>query len=203
MDINELHKEMNMEYDELAAYLQQKYNKPARAFFCNSECKSEAKDIKRAKEGLYIHHIKEIEVDNLQKKEQAKANPWEYQEPQNLCYCNYLEHLLLHIKCNKIRCARENRFVIDGVLNHIVPELNHIYTENPVYSGTQEWRNAVKALIIDNYAEYQEILSKWIEDVKSYVLGERLSLNKVLQWKGFSKGKSDYEKAMEYFRFFS
>ena len=200
MNATELQKEMAMTYDELTAYLQNKYGKPSRAYFCTNECKTKS-PITRTDEGLFIHHIKETEVDNLQDKNQAKANPWEYQESDNLCYCNYLEHLILHIKINIMRSAQADALAFDGVINHIVPDLNYIYLDNPVETAKNRlWRNKVKEIIIDNYNEYQEILQIWVDAVKNYTWGNMLSVNKLLSWRGYSIPKPTLYEAINDFR---
>ena len=161
MDKKELSMELLMEYDELVEYLQTKYGKPTRAYFCTSSCKSKA-PITRGNEGLFVHHVKETEIDDLSVPECAREYPWEYQQPDNLCYCNYLEHLLLHILINIMRCKRNKHFVSDGVLHHIIPAINHIYQDNPIYTTkNQLWRNAAKEQIVGNEAEYKEMLLFW------------------------------------------
>lgn len=168
MDKKEISMELLMGYDELVEYLQNKYGKPARAYFCTSSCKSKA-PITRGNEGLFVHHVKETEIDDLSVPERAKEYPWEYQQPDNLCYCNYLEHLLLHCLINKIRCDRNGVFVCDGVIHHLIPNINHIYQENPVYTAkNQLWRNAAKEQIWGNDKDYEAILEKWLTSIKKY-----------------------------------
>lgn len=180
MNSNELKKEMNMKYEELTLYLQNKYGKPSRAYFRTTTCKSKS-PITRGNEGLYIHHIKETEVDNLAQPEQAIEYPWEWQLPENLCYCNLLEHLLLHIHINETRSEEAGFLVIDGVLNHIVPELNHIYLHNPIYDNPRsEWRNAVKESVIENYEEYNEILTRLLAIIHRYI--PSTTINILLNW---------------------
>lgn len=183
MNQQELYKEINMSYDELTEHLQQKYGLAERAYFRTETCKTKSL-ITRTNEGLYIHHIKETEIDDLSKPERALAYPWEYQMPNNLCYCNYLEHLLLHIHINIMRVRDRGAFVCDGILNHIIPELNHIYTDNPVYeSKNQLWRNNIKEQIIDNYEEYKLILAHWINLLDSYNT-YNMTVEKLLTWRG-------------------
>ena len=162
-------KELEMSYEELTTYLQSKYGLPERAYFRTPTCKSKS-PITRGSEGLYIHHIKETETDNLAQSEIAIEHPWDYQLPENLCYCDLLEHLLLHVHINAKRCKNANGFLIDGIINHLIPELNHIYRDNPIYSDPKSlWRNAAKEKIIKEQENYLLILSKWCDLIKDYI----------------------------------
>lgn len=164
------YKELTMDYKELTTYLQTKYGLPERAYFRTPTCKSKS-PITRGNEGLYIHHIKETEADNLAQPEIAIEYPWEYQLPENLCYCDFLEHLLLHTHTNIQRCKNAQCFVIDGIITHLIPELNHIYKNNPCYTDSKNmWRNAVKEKIINNYEKYLLILEQWLKQLKDYDL---------------------------------
>lgn len=53
--------------------------------------------------GFQIHHIREIEPNGklISKEEYAEKCPFEWQMPNELCYCNILEHLMLHISIEK------------------------------------------------------------------------------------------------------
>ena len=53
--------------------------------------------ISRGNEGLQCHHICEDITPSLSDKDVASNNSIEYQAIENLCYCNLLEHLFLHI----------------------------------------------------------------------------------------------------------
>ena len=87
-----------MSYLDQCIYLQHKYSLPTRAYFLTPTCKSKTgTKISRTSEGLIIHHLKENYFPDLSKTEHAILQPWEYQEPQNLVYCNYIEHLILHV----------------------------------------------------------------------------------------------------------
>ena len=50
----EYQKQFNMDYMNLAAYLQEKYGKPIGSYFLNESCKSANNKIKRIKDGLFI-----------------------------------------------------------------------------------------------------------------------------------------------------
>ncbi len=87
----------SLKYLDLCKYLQDKYGIPQGDYFVSESCATPNLKIKRSNEGLFIHHIKECEFPDLSKKEMALLMPYEYQKANNLVYCNYFEHLLLHI----------------------------------------------------------------------------------------------------------
>ena len=91
---------LNTPYDEYVSYLQNKYGLPAQPYYRWSDDNSTLIKgrVSRAKEGLQVHHVKENTVSGLSKPEIAGQYDIGYQSPENLCYCNVLEHFLLHIK---------------------------------------------------------------------------------------------------------
>lgn len=185
MKESEIKTEMALSYEELVQYLQNKYGIPTHAYFRTKTCKSKA-PISKTNEGLFIHHIKETEIADLSNPTEAQAAPWEHQLPHNLCYCNYLEHLLLHIHINILRNQTSSLYVIDGLLKHLIPALNHIYRDKPHYDTPgQEWRNQLIAPIIENEEEYKELLKLWIRGIKDYS-ELNFSLEKVISWEGFA-----------------
>ena len=87
----EYQKQFAMSYLDQCTYLQNKYGLPSRAYFLTPTCKSKTgTKISRTSEGLVIHHLKENYFPDLSKTEHAILQPWEYQEPLNLVYCNYI-----------------------------------------------------------------------------------------------------------------
>ena len=157
----ELKKEALMSYQELSTYLQRKYGLPSKPYFTNENCYTKSKINSRANEGLFIHHIKEDEEFNLSNEEVALINPFEYQLPYNLCYCNYIEHMLLHMKivfnANSILSERNkyNALGIRGLLLYIVPQINVMY-KGKVYKKT--WKNKAFEVIRENEEDYKKLL---------------------------------------------
>ena len=101
MDRCEIEKELRMTYEELCKYLQGKYGIAKVNYFPNEECRARNKKVSRTNEGLFCHHIYEkFGGSNLCHPSMARQYPYEYQKRENLVYCNYLEHLLLHLKIN-------------------------------------------------------------------------------------------------------
>lgn len=92
---------MEMNYDEFVSYLLKKYGPAKYDYFTNATCKTKSKRISRTKEGLFCHHIDEDKGYMLSHTGCALEQPFEYQKAERLVYCNYIEHLLLHILIGK------------------------------------------------------------------------------------------------------
>jgi hypothetical protein len=87
-----------MTYDQMVTILKEKYGTVNGDYFLDKQCTKFNPFIKRAQEGLHIHHIKENEMRGLSKPEYARNASFEYQKSKNLVYCDVLEHFLLHCK---------------------------------------------------------------------------------------------------------
>ena len=95
----------------------------------------------------------------------AKLQPFEYQMPENLVYCDYLEHLLLHI----LICEKEpfgvfdenNKMFFDvgsgGIKNFIVPELNDFYSG---YVSPKEYENKNFEVVKNDKDIFLELISR-------------------------------------------
>ena len=122
----------------------------------------------RTKEGLICHHICEDIAIMLSEPTHAKTNPFEYQLAKNLCYCDYLEHLFLHI----LICENPNKdknlleaVGIGGVINFIVPELNDLYSG---WVTSQGWRKNCHYKVINDIDVYFELLKRFKKNCKNY-----------------------------------
>jgi hypothetical protein len=99
MNMTEFKAVQNMTYLEYCDYLQGKYgiglaDYMTKSYNPNPKCK-------RTKEGLIAHHKMEDRAIMIADKNQAQLYPFEYQRKENIVYCDYLEHLWLHILiCN-------------------------------------------------------------------------------------------------------
>lgn len=111
----------------------------------------------RTSDGLVIHHIMECEEILLCKKEVALTCPYEWQEPQNLVYCDYLEHLLLHIKIVEYYAPYRGAVGYGGT-DFIIGELNDVYSG---YKTNQKWREALHNKIINDKDVYLAILKDY------------------------------------------
>lgn len=159
--------EDSMSYEELCAYLQQKYGMTQGSYFLTESCSSVNKNIKRSTEGLEIHHIKEWNEDdllcvNLCDATLARRHPYSFQESSNLCYCNLLEHFILHCKINLLRTSVLHDFLPDG-LQLIINKLDNIYDNVNMTSLMEKQYEVIK----ENYREYIELYNKWVTDLQN------------------------------------
>lgn len=175
-----LKEELKLNYLDLCKHLQDKYGVPSGNYFLTKSCKTKNNKITRGNDGLFIHHIKENEEADLSKTDRATACPFEYQESQNLCYCNYLEHLILHMKIVQeyldVAYVYENgcleKFVgVGGLNNHIIPEINDFYNG---YEYSRDWQ--IKAFNLVDFDSFEEL--------------KKMSYNVIV--KTFAKAGSNY-----------
>lgn len=177
MNINEYNKIKNLNYDEYCNYLKEKYGE-AKVDYLTPSLKKNNK-ISRTKEGLFCHHIKEDSSILLCDPRMASEAPIEYQKKENLCYCDYLEHLLLHI----LICEKRGKDVtydedhwpvgIGGIEAYLVPKLNDIYSgwntplawEIPCVNKIKEDKDVYLTLIKrfkDNCSEYPRYEERYL-----------------------------------------
>jgi hypothetical protein len=95
MNMAEFQQIKNMTYEQYCDYLQEKYgiglaDYMTKSYNVNTKCK-------RTKDGLVAHHKTEDKMIMLSTKEYAQMCPFEWQQKENIVYCDYLEHLLLHV----------------------------------------------------------------------------------------------------------
>ena len=179
MEHNEILKEMEMNYEKLVEYLKGKYGEAKYDYFTNTTCKSRSKRVTRTKGGLFCHHIDEDKGCNLSDGHYAVEQPYEYQRADRLVYCNYLEHLLLHIQIGKDRYWKEHGkfrfpkeffyFIMPGII-FICSEINDLF-ENK--GSSVEWRNRCFKEIEDNFEDYIYILNHFIKYMVDRYEGSR------------------------------
>ena len=181
MDKLDLEKQISLSYDDQLKYLKEKYGLVTGNYFLNESLRSTNQKAKRGSEGLYIHHDKEwnpedIGCHSLSSKELALKYPFEYQKEENLTYCNALEHFLLHIKIYELRKQALDGFLfIDGIESYIIPFLNDIYR---AHHFNKQYLKATKESIKDNYDQYLQLLD-WYSQVAEREVDELLVLS---QW---------------------
>lgn len=125
---------------------------------------------KRTKEGLVAHHKYEDHAIMLSSKEYAIKNPFEWQLAKNIVYCDYLEHLFLHILICENPAKEQNPdevVGIGGVINFLVPELNDVYSG---WKTKQEWRMNYHNLIINDKDVYLTLLKRFKNTCNNYPL---------------------------------
>lgn len=129
VDEKELNALSQMSYKELCDFLVRKYGPVNEPYFINETCKTVNHRIKRTREGLFIHHVGEKDFIELANPKYALIAPYDYQLPKNLVYCNYFEHLFLHIRIVKeflsLKKVLETNMAvgIGGLVNFILPEI--------------------------------------------------------------------------------
>ena len=163
MESEEIKKGMLMSYNEYASSLQRKYGRVPGDYFCTPSCKSKNnKKNSRTSEGLLIHHIMENKVAKLSDSDIAVQCPFDYQKAENLVYCNYLEHLLLHIKIVEEHKDNSNDSLIGirGIVTYICPELNEYYCG---LRDFESWRLNCLDMVKENYEDYIELLKYFIQ----------------------------------------
>ena len=170
MNIEEYNKVKDFTYNEYCEYLQNKYGKAKLGYFTENWTKR--KNITRTKEGLIIHHIKEDTAIMLSKEELARLQPYEYQSVDNLAYCNYLEHLLLHILIVEENATREDKEAevgIGGIINFIVPELNDWYSGYFKGKDSKAWQVNCYKIVKDNEDTYLALIERYLNFVKDNI----------------------------------
>ena len=91
----------------------------------------------------------------------AMQNPFEWQLAENIIYCDYLEHLFLHILICENPAEERNEFEavgIGGVVNFIVPELNDVFSG---WKTNQTWRETCHNAIKDDKEVYMTLLKRF------------------------------------------
>ena len=165
MDMREFELVKNMSYEQYCDYLQEKYGIGVCDYFtANWSPKSKCK---RTKEGLFAHHKAEVYVPQLSKKEQAKSFPFEWQTAEWIVYCDYLEHLLLHIMICKDPKPVNSNFIVGlgGIINFLVPQINDMYAGLELQ---QEWRQICFAKIAEDKTVYLELLKMFYSGCLSH-----------------------------------
>jgi len=130
-----------MNYESYCDFLIKKYGQPDRPYFTNSNCKSKPKENSRTKEGLCIHHIWEDQIIRLSDPRIAKMMPFELQMPKNLLYCDYVEHLILHIKITEESDGTELFKVGVGGVKLLIPTINDFLCKE--YTCWRQWPSKV------------------------------------------------------------
>jgi len=187
MTKEEIEFEIDLSYNELVAYLLAKYGVAKYSYFCTNSCKSKQTKNMRTKDGLFLHHIGEKEHIMLCNAEFAKQWDFEkYQGADKLVYCNYLEHLLLHVKITKEYMERDQLKLfqsekiemvgIGGVVDFIGPELVTYY-ETPPLGG---WQSRVFEEVKDNYDEFTRICALFELDNPLYDLSKTTMLSEFM-----------------------
>ena len=161
MTLDEYREVKDFCYREYCDYLHQKYGKPAQSYMLPSFEKS--RGISRTSEGLVVHHVFEDTAILLSTKEYAQKFPFEWQCPDNLVYCDYLEHLLLHV----LICESPKNYGVGirGAVCYLIPELNDWFGGFPL---KQQWKVSCYQKIKGDVDCYIEIVNRLIRYSHEY-----------------------------------
>lgn len=166
MNLAEYERVKGLTYLQYCDYLQKKYGMGLCDYMTRSWNKNQK--VTRTKEGLLAHHKFEDHAILLANKEHAMQNPYEWQLAKNIVYCDYLEHLLLHILICEYPAEDQNKneaVGIGGVINFLVPELNDFYSG---WITNQGWRLNCHNLIRDDKAVYLTLIKRFKDLWKDY-----------------------------------
>ena len=153
MTIEEYNKVRNLTYDQYLTYLKDKHG---RVPFKYGTRKNNV-----YKPGLFIHHDKEDTISSLSSGDNKKQYP-EYQVPEYLTYCTYLEHLLLHIMIGR-EADPEKHLGLNGPCRYIIPALLNYYNEGFTNPG---WNEAYYTCLKGNKEVFDLLLAEYNSLVK-------------------------------------
>ncbi|MFI3250017.1 MAG: hypothetical protein R3Y07_03550 [Eubacteriales bacterium] len=165
MNLTEYNEVATLSYLEYCDYLQEKHGVGKYDFMTKSWNKNSKST--RTKEGLIAHHKFEDHAIMLSTKEFAMQCPFEWQLAENLIYCDYLEHLLLHVLICESPIEEETfgTVGVGGVMNFIAPELNDLYSG---WQTNQPWRANCHELVAEDKAVYLEIIKRFKANCRHY-----------------------------------
>lgn len=166
MDLIEYEKVKEMTYLEYCDYLQNKYG----IAICDYMTKSWNKNNKvtRTKEGLLAHHKYEDHAILLADKDHAMRHPFEWQKAENIIYCDYLEHLFLHIlicESPSDQKVKNEAVGIGGIINYLVPELNDFYSG---WEPRLEWKKICYERVRGKKELYMVLLRRFKMNCSNY-----------------------------------
>ena len=174
---------LKLSYNEYAVYLKAKYGKVP-ANYCyktkNGTYLINSKQISRTNDGLMIHHILEDQylylANNNTINEIMNSHP-ETQDADNLVYCDYLEHLLLHIKITEELDTANFIYGWGGIFSivkHINSAYQYYYIEGDVdyslVSAHGSYRKHCSEKIIGELNTYLQIIDYLMNNVLNDVI---------------------------------
>lgn len=175
MDMKEYLAVKDFTYLEYCDYLQDKYGIGLDDYMTKSY--NQKPKCKRTKEGLIAHHKYENAMIMLSTKAYAMMCPFEWQHKENIVYCDYLEHLLLHILICKYPSEEKLPFAdvgIGGVINFIVPELNDMYSG---WETKQKWRRICHDKVKNDKDVYMKLLKQFLDNEKGRIVLGKFEIN--------------------------
>lgn len=113
----------DFKYEQYVEYLINKYGEVP-GDYCSTGFSPNESIKRKQSDNLYIHHIREDKIAGLSDMKVAAIAPFEYQQAKNLVYCNFLEHILLHIMIGE-----QNQGLGFGGAQIMIMQANDIYAE--------------------------------------------------------------------------
>ena len=154
MNLEEYNKVKDFTYLEYCDYLQKKYG-IGRADYMTKGYNKQPK-CSRTKDGLWAHHKFENLYTNLSNKDFAINLPFEYQLAKNIIYCDFLEHLFLHILI--MENPNYKKAGIGGII-FITPDLNDFYSG---FNTSQEWKKKSYEIVKDDEPVYLTLVRRFL-----------------------------------------
>ena len=150
---------LQLTYSQLVEKLLSKHGKAQYDYFVNENCLTRNPKISRTREGLFCHHIDEDKAIMLSNDRYAKHNPFAYQKSDRLVYCDFLEHLLLHLKIMEEPRNANNAELpgIGGAVNFLTRQINDFFSG---HIPTQEYLAIATSIIEQDYDSYILILNR-------------------------------------------
>lgn len=177
MESSEIRKELALSYEELTGYLIKKYGPAKVDYFCTSSCRSRNNAVSRTKEGLLCHHIDEDKGGNLSKSDSAARQPFAWQKKERLVYCNYIEHLILHMKIAILRqkaplkTPREVcEFFTTGGIYMVCSDLNDLFTNK---GPSVNWQKRSYEEVEKNLSDYVLLIQLLLRYIDQQYIGDR------------------------------
>ena len=173
-----------MPHDEYVAYLWQIHGKSQYDYFLTPAKTMVNQKIERRQEGLMLHHISEecgTDIQQLLTIRTAKELPFEIYKASNFVYCDYFEHLLLHIKI-ALEDLERGRQKLNGIdlagAKILWRELNKYYGIGKALVG----RKYAIELVKDKYKDYVTIMSTLAKLIKDgHPLGQYCMIEELAQ----------------------
>lgn len=162
MNMEEYNKIKDLDYQKYCDYLQKKYGIGLDNYMTPGFTK--IKGVTRTNEGLFVHHKSEDEGILLSYPNIAKRYPYEYQKKENLVYCDYLEHIYLHVLIYKYPANYIIPVGIGGI-TLIAGDINDLYSGWRTEVPSQMWRMRCYEKIANDKDVYLAILKCFIQFV--------------------------------------
>lgn len=173
MKSRELKLEEKMSYRDQVAYLLKKYGEARYDYFLDDVSWIRSQYVSRTKEGLFCHHIDEYDIPTLSDLSVAKKHSFVHQKADHLVYCNYMEHLLLHMKTGYDRFLRNHDCLNDPslfaeFLTHGVVMITHEFNTLLADDGSESlWQERCFDACRKYIHDYPELLSDFQKKIIS------------------------------------